>query len=324
MPEVRDPFPEVREPYPAAAQPLPVFPAAHADAPIVQEAHARTPWQIAWTRFKRHKFAMASAIVLLLLVLVTVLAPIIAPGDYKTPHLERALQAPSAHHLFGTNNIGQDMFKRTIYGGRISLMIGFSVALFSALIGTFIGALAGYYGRWLDQILMRITDLFLSIPFLVVLIVAVNLVSGSVFAIVVILTLFFWMPNARIVRGVVLSLKEKEYVEAARSLGASNRRIIVSDIIPNALGPIIVISTLGVAAAILTESALSFLSFGVPRDVPTWGNLLALARPFQTLAPWTVAFPGLFILITVLSVNFLGDGLRDALDPHQAMRAGEG
>ena len=212
------------------------------------------------------------------------------------------------------------MFKRVIYGGRISLLVGISVAFFSSVIGTLIGALAGYYGRWLDQILMRVTDLFLAIPFLVVLIIAVNLVSGSVLAIVIILTLFFWMPNARIVRGVVLSLKEKEYIEAARSLGASNRRIIWSDIIPNAMGPIIVISTLGVAAAIIAESALSFLGFGIPRDTPTWGNLLALARPFQTLAPWTVWFPGLFILLTVLSVNFLGDGLRDALDPHQAMR----
>src|SRR5439155_17018028 len=153
MPDLRGPSPEVREPYPAAVQSLPVLPEVHEDLPVpgVQAAPARTPWQIAWTRFKRHKFAMASAIVLLIIIAMTALAPVIAPGDYKTPRLERALLSPRASHPFGTNNIGQDMFKRVIYGGRISLLVGISVAFFSSVIGTLIGALAGYYGRWLDQ-----------------------------------------------------------------------------------------------------------------------------------------------------------------------------
>jgi len=324
MPEIRDPMmPEVTE-VASAVQSVAVLPEPSAITTdvVLQQAVARTPWQIAWARFKRHRFAMISAVVLAVLIVVTLLAPLFYPHFLakQTPNLTRALQGPSSKHIFGTNNLGQDMLARTIFGGRISLMIGISVAFFAAVLGSLVGAIAGYYGRWIDQLLMRITDLFLAIPFLVVLIIAVTLLSGSVFDIVLILSLFFWMPNARIVRGVVLSLKEKEYVEAARSLGASNRRIIFSDIIPNALGPIIVISTLGVAAAILTESALSFLGFGVERQTPTWGNLLSIARPFQTLAPWTVWFPGLFILITVLSVNFIGDGLRDALDPHQAIR----
>jgi peptide/nickel transport system permease protein len=169
---------------------------------------------------------------------------------------------------------------------------------------------------------MRFTDLFLAIPFLVVLILASNILGGSVFDIVLILSLFFWMPNARIVRGVVLSLKEKEFVEAARATGASNRRMILSHVLPNAMGPIIVVVTLGVAAAILTESSLSFLGFGVQPPTPTWGNMLNSAQNFVLVHPPMVWFPGLFILITVLAVNFVGDGLRDAFDPHQQLKAG--
>ena len=174
------------------------------------------------------------------------------------------------------------------------------------------------FGRWLDTVLMRMTDLFLSFPFLVALIIASKLsIFQGLFGIVLLLALLFWMPDARIVRGVFLSLKEKEYVEAARSSGASNKRIIFYHIMPNALGPIIVNVTLLVAAAILTESALSFLGFGIAPPTPTWGNLLSDSQPFMLLAPWLVWFPGLMILITVLCVNFVGDGLRDALDPHQ-------
>jgi peptide/nickel transport system permease protein len=180
---------------------------------------------------------------------------------------------------------------------------------------------AGYYGGWLDNTLMRVTDLFLAIPFLVILILASKLLGGSIFDIVLILSLFFWMPAARIIRGLFLSLKEKEFVEAARASGASNARIILIQIMPNVLGPIIVIATLDVAAAILTESALSFLGFGVKLPTPTWGNLLNDSQNFILLEPGLVWFPGLAILITVLAVNFLGDGLRDALDPHQKIGA---
>jgi len=306
------------EPLPAGTQPLPVDVPTTAPV-IVAEMKARTPREIAWRRFKRHKLAVAGAIVLVLIVLLAIFAPWIARYNYGHIDLANSLLGPDGKHWFGTDNIGRDEFARVLYGGRISLIVGLSVALMSGVIGTVIGAVAGFYGGWIDNVLMRITDIFLSIPFLVVLILAVSLLSGSVFDIVLVLSLVFWMPNARIVRGVVLSLKEKEFVEAARSLGASNRRIIISHILPNSIGPIIVIVTLGVAQAIITESALSFLGFGVQPPVPTWGNLLAGARQFTLIAPWMIWFPGLFILLTVLSVNIVGDGLRDALDPHQSL-----
>ncbi len=303
---------------PAATAPLPVTIPAGAPE-LVPTTKARTPTEIAWRRFKRHKLAMIGAVVLGIVILLAILAPLISRYSYGHIDLAQALQGPSAKHWFGTDNIGRDEFARVLYGGRISLIVGFAVAVASGVIGTFVGALAGFYGGWIDNILMRVTDVFLSIPFLVVLILAVTYLSGSVFDIVLVLSLFFWMPNARIVRGVVLSLKEKEFVEAARSLGASNRRIIVSHILPNTIGPIIVVVTLGVAQAIITESALSFLGFGVQPPVPTWGNLLAGARQFTLIAPWMIWFPGLFILLTVLAVNVVGDGLRDAFDPHQSL-----
>jgi peptide/nickel transport system permease protein len=284
--------------------------------------HALSTRQIAWRRFKRHKLAMISLVILGLLALVVILAPLITHGhDYHSIDFKEALQGPGKNHWFGTDNLGRDEFTRTIYGGRISLLIGLSVALSAGIIGTLLGAFAGFYGKWVDQLLMRVTDLFLAIPFLVILILAQAILGGSIFDIVLVLTLFFWMPDARIVRGVVLSLKEKEFVEAARASGASNARIIFSHLLPNAIGPITVIVTLGVAQAIITESSLSFLGFGVRPPTPTWGNMLNQAQPFALLHPPMVWFPGLFILITVLAVNFVGDGLRDALDPHQQLRS---
>jgi peptide/nickel transport system permease protein len=311
---------------PEIAPPTSPVTAAALEPPVpipVGGARARTPREIAWLRFKRHKLALAGLVVLGILLLLAVLAPLLTPFEYSKISTGPFLQGPSRAHWFGTDNIGRDTFTRVLFGGRISLLVGISVALWAGVLGTLVGSLAGYYGGWIDQVLMRITDLFLSIPFLVVLILSVNLLSGTLFDIVLVLSLFFWMPNARIVRGVVLSLKEKEFVEAARSLGASNRRIIFSHILPNALGPIIVVITLGVATAILTESALSFLGFGVQPPTPTWGNLLAGARNFTLIQPAMVWFPGLFILLTVLAVNLVGDGLRDALDPHQELRARE-
>jgi peptide/nickel transport system permease protein len=275
--------------------------------------------QLAWRRFKRHKLAIGSLIVLLLLGVAVIMGDIISKYNFHQQIFPDALQGPNGKHWFGTDNLGRDQFVRVMDGGRISLMVGLSVAASAGLIGAVVGGLAGYYGRWLDNLLMRVTDLFLSIPFLVVLILASKLLSGSVFDVVLLLSLIFWMPDARIVRGVFLSLKEKEFVEAARASGASNKRIIFYHIMPNAMGPIIVNVTLLVAAAILTESALSFLGFGVRPPTPSWGNLLNDSQTFILLAPWLVWFPGLMILITVLAVNFLGDGLRDALDPHQKL-----
>jgi peptide/nickel transport system permease protein len=312
---------------PAAGQPLPVETARggpEGDGAAAQE-RVLTTKQLAWRRFKRHRLAIASAVVLLVLALAALFAGQIAPFGFAEQDLrpEFRTKGPSLTHWFGTDALGRDTFTRVLYGGRISLLVGVSVALSAGIIGGAVGAIAGYYGRWIDNVLMRFTDLFLSIPFLVILILGSRYLGGSLLDIVFILSLFFWMPLARIVRGVVLSLKEKEFVEAARSSGASNSRIIFLHILPNAMGPMVVNATLSVAAAILTESALSFLGFGVQPPTPTWGNLLNGSRQFMLLAPHLVYFPGLAILLTVLAVNFLGDGLRDALDPHQKLLAKE-
>jgi peptide/nickel transport system permease protein len=288
-----------------------------------------SPWRLAWRRFRRHRMAMASAV-----VLVVVTVAVFAPGllaDYSpNEQTGERLVGPTADHWFGTDTISRDMLARVLHGGQISLQVGFAVAIVSGLIGTAIGAIAGFYGRWLDNALMRATDLFLAVPLLVVLILLGRLPdryptaetlmgeSGSVRAIITILSLFFWMPMARIVRGLVLSLKEKEFVEAARALGASDRRLVLRHLVPNCAGPIVVNVTLAVAAAILTESALSFLGFGVQSaTTATWGNLLNGVEGYTRTAPHLVWFPGLAILVTVLCVNYLGDGLRDALDPRQ-------
>jgi peptide/nickel transport system permease protein len=276
-----------------------------------------TQRQLAWRRFRRHKPAMVSLVLLILISLAVIFAGAVTKYGYAEQNFEVLRKGPSAAHWFGTDELGRDEFTRVLYGGRVSLAVGICVALSAALIGTLVGSLAGYYGGRLDNLLMRITDLFLSFPFLVILIIGSTVLGGSIFDIVLVLSLFFWMPDARIVRGVFLSLKEKEFVEAARASGSSDRRIIMSNLIPNAMGPIIVNVTLSVAAAILTESVLSFLGFGIQPPTPTWGNLLDSAQSQMLVAPWLVWFPGLAILVVVLCVNFLGDGLRDALDPQQ-------
>jgi peptide/nickel transport system permease protein len=309
--------PDQIERIPAAGQPLPVDIPGGASTIALPPGADRvlTTRQLAWRRFKRHRLAIASAVILILLGLSTILVSYISQFGFAQQNLLNRVKGPSSNHWFGTDQLGRDVFTRVLYGGRISLLVGLSVALSAGVIGALVGALAGFYGRWIDNLLMRVTDLFLSIPFLVILIIAATALGGSLFDIVVILSLFFWMPDARIVRGVFLSLKEKEFVEAARSSGATNTRIMFYHMLPNAMGPIIVNATLSVAAAILTESALSFLGFGVQPPTPTWGNLLDAAKNLAVSAPWLLIFPGVAILVTVLCVNFLGDGLRDALDP---------
>jgi peptide/nickel transport system permease protein len=262
------------------------------------EEHGLSQRTLAWRRFRRHKLAMASLVLLTLIALVTIFAGVIAPYGFSEQHLEDTLSGPSAKHLLGTDTLGRDEFSRLLFGGRVSLLVGLGVALSAGVLGTLIGAAAGYYGGRLDNVVMRVTE-------------------GGVLDIVVVLSLFLWTPLARIVRGLFLSLKEKEFIEAARMIGASNRRIIFRHLVPNALGVIIVNVTLTVALAILTESLLSFLGFGIQPPTPSWGNMLEDGRGLMTLAGWLVWFPGAAILVTVLCVNFLGDGLRDALDPTQ-------
>ena len=281
------------------------------------EEHGLSQRTLMWRRFRRHKLAIASLVTLVVIGLATLLAGVLSPYEYSEQHLDQILQGPSAEHLLGTDQLGRDELTRLLYGGRISLLVGLGVALVSGVVGTLVGVAAGFYGGRLDNAVMRVTDLFLSIPLLVLLIIASRATGGSVRDIVLVLSLALWMFLARIVRGLFLSLREKEFVEAARSIGASNRRIIFRHMLPNALGVIIVSITLTVAIAILTESLLSFLGFGIQPPTPTWGNMLEDGRPQMTYAAWLVWFPGLAILITVMCVNFLGDGLRDALDPTQ-------
>ena len=290
-------------------------------APTVEalglEEHGLSQRTLMWRRFRRHKLAIASLVTLVVIGLATLLAGVLSPYEYSEQHLDQILQGPSAKHLLGTDQLGRDELTRLLYGGRVSLLVGLGVALVSGVVGTLVGVAAGFYGGRLDNAVMRLTDLFLSIPLLVLLIIASRATGGSIRDIVLVLSLALWMFLARIVRGLFLSLREKEFVEAARSIGASNRRIIFRHLLPNAIGVIIVNLTLTVAIAILTESLLSFLGFGIQPPTPTWGNMLEDGRPQMTYAAWLVWFPGLAILITVMCVNFLGDGLRDALDPTQ-------
>jgi peptide/nickel transport system permease protein len=289
-----------------------------------------SPSRLAWRRFRRHRPALISAAVLILLAIVIFFPSILTDKDPLRPSDVTGATPPSSTHWAGTNGIGLDQLSRILHGGQISFKVGLSVAFFAAILGVAIGAIAGYYGKWVDNLLMRVTDLFLAIPILVVLIIMSRLPSqqawartligdtGSVRAVITILSLFFWMPMARIVRGQILALKEKEFVEAARAIGASDRRILTRHLIPNCTGPIIVSLTLSVAAAILTEAALSFLGFGITAtNVPTWGYMVSIEKSSYDIYPWLVLFPGMAILLTVLCVNYLGDGLRDALDPKQ-------
>jgi peptide/nickel transport system permease protein len=258
------------------------------------------------------------------IVVLCVLAPMLVNYDPGKTHLEAMHDAPSLAHFFGTDELGRDLFVRLWDGGRISLLIGVMTMMISILIGTTIGSIAGFYGGIIDNLLMRFTDYMLSIPQLFLLLLFSQLMrstndpmlSGGPLPIIVIIGILAWPPSARLVRGQFLSLKAKEFVEAAHMSGAKNGRIIFRHILPNAASPIIVAATLRVGSAIITESTLSFLGMGVQPPTATWGNMLKNAQSQMTYAPWTAIFPGLAILLTVLSLNYMGDGLRDALDPH--------
>ncbi len=272
--------------------------------------------QMAWRRFRRHRMAMAGAITLILLFIYAFGGGLIytsARANFNDT--SKRLQPPSAEHPFGTDTVGRDVLARTIQGGRISLMIGLTAALLEIIIGVLIGAIAGYYGGWIDSLLMRFTEAMLIIPSLFLLIVMARIVGGNVFFIVIIIGLTSWMYVARIVRAEFLSLKENEYILAARSIGTPTREIIFRHILPNSMAPIVVAATLAVATAILSEAYISFLGMGVQPPTATWGNMLDGSYNYIESAPWMWIFPGLLILLTVLSINFVGDGLRDALDP---------
>ncbi len=291
----------------------------------------RSPWRDVWLQFKTHKGAMAGAIILAALVITVVLGPLVwridpafIEPDAAKMFKQRNLPASLAHP-FGTDQLGRDQLARLIAGGKVSLAVGLVAMLISVFIGTLVGVTAGYFRR-ADGILMRLTDLFLALPLLPLLLVMVMLFrdslagvlgpeAGTFLLIVFAIGITSWMHSARIVRGEVLALKEREFVLAARSIGTPPRRIILRHVLPNVISPVMVAATLGIASAIITESVLSFLGLGFPPDFPTWGRLLFEGVEYMQQYPQRVIWPGLAISLTVLSVNYIGDGLRDALDP---------
>ena len=277
----------------------------------------RSQWSYARMRFFRHRLAVAGLIGVIILFGAGILANFIAPYTYFQIDLAHILQGPSHAHYFGTDALGRDEYTRVLYGIRTSMEVGVFVAVLSTFIGLVIGAVAGYYGGWMDNLLMRITDLVLTLPLLVILLTAATLLGeGNQWRVSLILVFFFWTGIARVVRGIFLSLREKEYVEAAKASGAGDARLMFRHILPNTLGPIVVNATLAVGTAILIEAALSFLGFGIKPPTASLGGLVndAQANPEQW---WLTIFPGLTIVLIVLCVNFVGDGLRDALDPQQ-------
>jgi peptide/nickel transport system permease protein len=278
-----------------------------------------------WKRFRRHPGAMVGAVVIILMVLTALLAPL-SPYDPEESDIKNRFQAPSQTHPFGTDGLGRDVMTRTFYGGRVSMTVGVMVVLITSIIGISVGTIAGFYGGWLDNILMRIIDATLSLPALLFMILLSAILreadlpfirSSSIFTIAVVLGILSWPLVARLVRAVFLTLREMDYVTASQALGASDLRIMVVEILPNGFGPIIVQSTLGLGYAIMAESGLSFLGFGIMPPTPSWGNMLNNAQEHLLEYPWLAIFPGLMIFFTIISVNYIGDGLRDALDPYK-------
>jgi peptide/nickel transport system permease protein len=289
---------------------------------------ARSLWSDAFRQFRRHKLAMFGVGVFALLLIATLLGPLI----YRTPadsiDYGAGLLPPSPQHPFGTDDLGRDLLARALLGGRVSMAVGVVAVLIAISLGTVVGAVAGFFGGQIDSTLMRLTDLFLALPQLPLLLMVIYLFRdplrkafgpevGIFLLIVFVIGALNWMPLSRLVRASFLSLKQKEFVEAARCLGASDTRLMAAHILPNTLSAVIVAATVGVGQAIITESALSFLGLGFPPDMPTWGRLLYDAQNFLDLAPHWAIFPGLLIFLTVLSINYIGDGLRDALDPRK-------
>jgi len=302
--------------------------------------------QTVWKRFRKHRLAVMGMIVLALFVLTAITAPLLAPtlaqgapgtrvagallpSPMAVDPVNKHLKPGASGHILGTDEVGRDILARLIYGARVSLYVGLMATLGTESIGALIGAISGYYGGMVDQVLMRIVDFMLTLPTLPILLVLSAMLAGQAsgaFArinfLVLILVIFGWMGSARLVRGVVLSLREQEFTEASRALGATDIRIILRHMIPNAIAPIIVNATLSVGSVIIVEAALSFLGFGVQPPTPSWGNMLTRVQDYMFLNPTLAIWPGLCIFLTVLSINFMGDGLRDALDPRMRNTGG--
>jgi peptide/nickel transport system permease protein len=280
-----------------------------------EDGRQETLRHLFWKRFKQNKLALLGGFIVMILFITALLAPWLSPYDPGLIDIHRVLQAPTPKHLFGTDPLGRDVLSRMIWGSRISLMVGFVAVGISSLIGIFLGALAGYYGRWVDNLIMRFVDIMLCFPTFFLILAVIALLEPSIWNIMIVIGITSWMGVARLVRAEFLSLKKRDFTLAEVALGAKDFRIIFGHILPNALAPVLVAATLGVAGAILTESALSFLGIGVQPPTPSWGNILTAGKDNIEIAWWLSLYPGLAILITVLGYNLLGEGIRDAIDP---------
>jgi peptide/nickel transport system permease protein len=288
-----------------------------APSPIEEAGESFT--HAAWRRFRRHRLAMVSLALLVVIGLVAIFAPFIAPYDPNAIDFNAVAQGPSWHHLLGTDGIGRDVLSRLIFASRVSLTLGISAAIISSVVGTVLGAVAGFYGRWVDTLIMRFVDVMLSIPTLYLLLFAAVTFTIDLASLTLIIGLTSWMGTARLVRGQILSLREVDYVQAARAAGAKPRRLMFRYLVPNAIAPVIVAGTLAVGNAILAESALSFLGLGLQIPTASWGTMLSGFEDVIYTQPYMLIWPGMAIVITVLLVNLVGDGLRDALDPRSKL-----
>ena len=268
-----------------------------------------------WKRFRTNSLAMVGGIIVLALFFVAVLAPLLSPCNPDDIDRKHILEPPGVHHPLGTDDLGRDVLSRMIWGARISLAVGFVAVGIATFIGMIVGALAGYYGGWVESVTMRFIDIMLSIPTFFLILAVIAFIGPSIWNIMIVIGITSWMSVARLVRAEFLSLKEREFVLAARALGASDFRIIFRHIMINSMAPVLVSAVLGIAGAVLVESALSFLGIGVQPPTPSWGNILTLGKDNIEIAWWLSVFPGLAILITVLGYNLLGEGIRDSIDP---------
>jgi peptide/nickel transport system permease protein len=282
--------------------------------PSLQEETV-SPWKEAWKSFIKNKIALVGFCIVLFFVILAIAAPVIAPQGINEQDLSKRLQAPSSDHWLGTDDFGRDILSRIIHGARISLWVGFFAVIGSAVVGSLLGIVAGYYGRWVDTFISRIFDIMLAFPSILLAIAVVAALGPSLRNALIAIAIIN-IPNfGRLIRSRVLSVKQEEYVMAAKAIGMKDSRILFSHVLPNSMAPIIVQGTLAIATAIIEAAALGFLGLGAQAPTPEWGKMLADARMFMLQAPWTMIFPGLAIMLTVLGFNLMGDGLRDALDP---------
>jgi peptide/nickel transport system permease protein len=292
------------------------------DLTLKERVRSETPWARAWRRFRRHRMAMVGLGFLTLLIVTALAAPVVAGRDPVAMDARNSMAAPSADHRLGTDLAGRDIWARLVYGTRVSLAVGLVSVSISLAITLVLGSLAGYYGGVVDMVIMRITDVMMVFPGLVLIIAVVSVIGPSIFNVMTVLGILGWTGTTRLLRGQILSVRELDYVLAARAIGVPNRRIMWAHVLPNALAPLLVAATFGVAGAILTEAGLSYLGLGVLPPTPSWGSMLNAANSITVLERnwWVWIPPGVAVLLTVMSINFVGDGLRDALDPRTTIR----